>query len=240
MEPKVIKNRIKELREAKGWSQTRLAKAIGANKSQVSRLEKGDRGLSEQWIRKIADALGNPPSVILTDDLFYHHYEQAAKPPAPVAEPAPPPTTAPVAKPVAKAAPGGIAQVPVYDAGDYGADARPIGHNPYAEAWLKRLGRVPASDLAVIRISGDASQPTLHHGDEVLVDITVNRWRRDGLYALKYGTDGEVMIKRLAKSPRSHTLSVISDNPDYPTVKGVEDHEITVLGRVIWLGKVVG
>jgi phage repressor protein C with HTH and peptisase S24 domain len=51
-------NRVREWREARGWSQAQLARLIGASQPQVDRLEKGDRRLTEQWLRRLSEALG--------------------------------------------------------------------------------------------------------------------------------------------------------------------------------------
>lgn len=54
----MIKHRIRELREARGWSQERLAEAIGKSKWVVTRLEKGDTGLDIEIAERVAQALG--------------------------------------------------------------------------------------------------------------------------------------------------------------------------------------
>lgn len=77
-------NRIAELRAAKGVTQTQLAKAIGATLSMVGKLERGERSLKEDWIRRIARALdclpgdlferaGHPNSMSVTG--FIQHVE---------------------------------------------------------------------------------------------------------------------------------------------------------------------
>lgn len=51
-------NRIKEFRQAKGWTAQQLADAIGASQGAVSRLESGKMKLSLPWLERIAFALG--------------------------------------------------------------------------------------------------------------------------------------------------------------------------------------
>lgn len=58
-------NRIAELRAAKGITQTQLAEAIGATLSMVGKLERSERSLTEDWIRRIARVLDCLPG-----DLF--------------------------------------------------------------------------------------------------------------------------------------------------------------------------
>lgn len=52
------KNRIQELRLAKGWSQAELAQAVGTTGQQIGRLEAGTRKLTVEWMQLIAPALG--------------------------------------------------------------------------------------------------------------------------------------------------------------------------------------
>ncbi len=60
-------NRIRELREALGWSQTDLALKLDPKTSQpqIDRLEKGDRRLTVDWLALLAKALGVSPSDLL-------------------------------------------------------------------------------------------------------------------------------------------------------------------------------
>ena len=116
----------------------------------------------------------------------------------------------------------------------------PIHFNAYRLDWLHRVTSASSEMLAVIRVSGDSNWPTLHDGDHVLIDRTITRYSRDGLYVIRYNHDDEVMVKRLSRDPRSRLLSVKSDNSDYPTFDGVKDDDISVIGRVLWLGRNVG
>jgi transcriptional regulator with XRE-family HTH domain len=52
------KNYIKELREAKGWSQEKLAQMVGTTNQYIGMMESGKRGLGSHWIKKISAALG--------------------------------------------------------------------------------------------------------------------------------------------------------------------------------------
>lgn len=54
-----MSNRIRELREAAGWSRRQLAELIGTTPNQLVKLENGDRRLSDHW----ADRLARPLNV---------------------------------------------------------------------------------------------------------------------------------------------------------------------------------
>jgi transcriptional regulator with XRE-family HTH domain len=58
-------NRIRELRIAAGMSQQALADAIHVSKMTVSELERGQMNLTQDYMRRIGDALGMLPADIL-------------------------------------------------------------------------------------------------------------------------------------------------------------------------------
>lgn len=62
------KNRIQELREAKGWSQMELAAAVGTTGQQIGRLESGKRELTISWMQRLAPALGVEIPELLAPD----------------------------------------------------------------------------------------------------------------------------------------------------------------------------
>lgn len=52
------RHRLRSLRVDRGLSQEALAKLLHSSKQQISRLESGERQLTELWLRKLAAALG--------------------------------------------------------------------------------------------------------------------------------------------------------------------------------------
>jgi phage repressor protein C with HTH and peptisase S24 domain len=63
-------NRIRELREALGWSQTDLALKLVPKTSQpqIDRLEKADRRLTIDWMTRVAKALSVTPGTLIADE----------------------------------------------------------------------------------------------------------------------------------------------------------------------------
>ena len=51
-------NRIRELRLVQGWSQQRLADAVGVSKVTISDLERGQMQLTLDYMRRLAEPLG--------------------------------------------------------------------------------------------------------------------------------------------------------------------------------------
>lgn len=50
--------RVRQLREARGWSQEHLAVVVGLDRSYVGSVERGERNVSLENIEKFAHALG--------------------------------------------------------------------------------------------------------------------------------------------------------------------------------------
>ena len=156
------------------------------------------------------------------------------------------------APPVPPAADGDVVQIagedyallPVFDlrlsAGPgawVGDHAEPLYYEPHRQRWLRSITTAPVGSLIIARVDGDSMEATLRSGDQVLLDLTRNKPTRDGIYGLRQGD--ELMVKRLAVDPRSGAVTVISDNPHYPTWPDVAPDAIDVIGRVIWLGRQV-
>lgn len=59
------KNRIAELRRARGWSMDQLAERANTTGSQINKLEKGRVSLTTDWMYRIADALEVHPMDLL-------------------------------------------------------------------------------------------------------------------------------------------------------------------------------
>lgn len=60
-----MSNLIRPLREGRGLSQNRLAELVGTSGQQIGNLERGDRRLTDDWMRRIARALGVEPWELL-------------------------------------------------------------------------------------------------------------------------------------------------------------------------------
>jgi HTH-type transcriptional regulator/antitoxin HipB len=61
--------RLRELREARGWSQSELARASGVGQSAISRLEAGERSsISFADLERLADALDVDAAVLIVHE----------------------------------------------------------------------------------------------------------------------------------------------------------------------------
>lgn len=134
-----------------------------------------------------------------------------------------------------------LATVPVLDvaasagAGAFAENERVETAMRFDPAWLRRL-RLDASNLSVIRVTGDSMAPTLDDGDDILVDRgdTLDRLR-DGIYVLRL--DGVLNVKRLLLDPTRRRVTVKSDNPAYRNWPVLDRGGVDVVGRVVWAGR---
>lgn len=114
-----------------------------------------------------------------------------------------------------------------------------VGKFRFERSWLRQLSPASPDELSIITFVGDSMAPTINDGDDGLVDhSSAGRRVRDGIYVLR--RDESLMVKRLAVAPRAGTVTIVSDNPAYPTWSDVPVGEIDVLGRVIWASRKLG
>lgn len=117
-----------------------------------------------------------------------------------------------------------------------GDEAR-LGRLGFDPLWLRRLGVGDPERLSLIRVEGDSMATTLSAGDEILVDRGDAAERlRDGIYVLR--VDDALVVKRIARSPAS--VLVRSDNPAYPSWPDCDPAALTIVGRVVWVGRALG
>jgi Peptidase S24-like len=104
----------------------------------------------------------------------------------------------------------------------------------FDEKWLRRMGVHPAK-LTLIRVEGDSMAPTLNHNDDIMVDSgAAMEPLREAIYVIRL--DDTLMVKRLALGPQG-SLSILSDNPAYPNWDKVDAQQVSVVGRVVWIGR---
>jgi phage repressor protein C with HTH and peptisase S24 domain len=105
----------------------------------------------------------------------------------------------------------------------------------FEEKWLRTMSDNPAL-MSMIQVDGDSMTPTLNDGDDILVDRSdAGRALREGVFVLR--RDGTLLVKRLALSPASKSISVKSDNPNFPSWDNIDPNDVSVIGRVVWVGR---
>jgi phage repressor protein C with HTH and peptisase S24 domain len=219
---------LRQIRERQGLTQKDVAKLLNTTDVSVSRYEKEDNRLTLPLMQRLAKALRCSIAEIAGE---------AALQPMPL--PA-------LIDGVVELMGEMYTAIDVYDAGaaaGYGAfneDGEPLHQHLYRTQWLRTVTNAPPKDLAVIRVIGHSMEPTLHHGDHVLVDLTAKRISSPAIYVFRPPEGGEVQVKRIQRNLRTRLLTVASDNPSFPTQEGIEDDDLDLIGRVIWLGRNLG
>jgi hypothetical protein len=136
----------------------------------------------------------------------------------------------------------GLVQIPILDveaSAGHGAVAEMEakgGQFGFDERWLRKLTSSKPGKLSIIGVSGESMEPTLNDGDEVLVDLADGQpYLRDGIYVLRI--DDALSVKRVKVEAPGKLISIMSDNPAYPSWRGLERRAVNVVGRVLWLGR---
>lgn len=229
-----MENRIAELRKQRGLTYAELGAAAGTSAQQAERLEKGQRKLTQEWMNKLAKALGCEPI-----DLLVEQKPIAAQPVYSFSNSERGSTTA-----IHEFGGEEYGVVGVYDAtasagpGALNVDyPEPESFRLFPLNWLKSFRAGDPSALAILTVAGDSMEPTLENGDQILIDRSVRHLGRDGLYVLS--ADHETQVKRLSRDPRNRTVTIRSDNPKAESWMGVDEELVHVLGRVLWLGRKV-
>jgi len=213
-DPRSVLDRL--IRE-RGEDYASISRLIGRNPAYIQQfIRRGSpRKLDEEDRRLLADFFRVPESSL---------GGREGAMPAPAGRPVDPVVRIPRLDVRASAGPGAIT-----------GEEEAAGVN-FDSDWLRSFAPGGAAALSVIRVEGDSMEPTLADGDEILVDAKAVRERlRDGIYVLR--RDDTLLVKRVAVSPVTGRLAVISDNRAYRTDKDVDPATITIVGRVIWFGR---
>lgn len=96
--------------------------------------------------------------------------------------------------------------------------------------WIKR-NRFDPEKLIAIRVKGESMEPSLYHGDLLVVNTGDNRLVDGEVYAVNY--EGEAVVKRLSRDASQWWLT--SDNPDKRRYhrKLCEGDACLIVGRVV-------
>lgn len=105
---------------------------------------------------------------------------------------------------------------------------------PFDRNYLLSITKHSAQELGAAIVSDDAMTPTLRRGDALLVE-PCEQVTTAGLYASVH--DGKVNIRRVIEGLKPGTISVMTDNDDYPDFHDAPASDYPVSGRVIWIGR---
>lgn len=206
---------LREMRRRRGLSMEALAQLAGTTASQINKLEKRQRRLTDEWLVKLSQALKcNPEDLIDGSPASRRRLAQETIEHAFLPE----------------------CNLSVID--DDGP-AKGMGHfldyAVFRADWLTAVSSNSFDKLTVYVVDDDSMEPTLRSGDHVLVESAANQMRGDGIYVI--GMRAGLAIKRIVFSPEGDVVGVMSDNPLYPSHEAVRRSNINLIGRVIWVGR---
>lgn len=104
----------------------------------------------------------------------------------------------------------------------------------FDQRWLQSHGW-HYSDLRLVESRGDCMVPTVRDGALTLVDVSVDRLREEGVYVLE--VQGMLLVRRIQFDVEGGIIAT-SDNPAYREqyLRQQSDDELTVFGKVVWVG----
>jgi phage repressor protein C with HTH and peptisase S24 domain len=114
-------------------------------------------------------------------------------------------------------------------------DEVPIDLIRLKKDWVQEAIRPLTSptNLYFVHALGDSMQPTLNHGDILLIDTGVRAADVDGVYVLR--AHKRLFIKRV-RQRLDGSYEISSDNPTVKTVDVLNgEHEVEILGKVVWV-----
>lgn len=202
----------------RGEDYASLSRLLGRNAAYIQQFIKRGipRKLDEEDRRALARYFGVPQSLL-------------GGPPEAAASVQPPPPTLPPE----------IVRLPLLDIrasagpGAFVENEQPPDYLSVDVSVLRKIGRSGPDGLAVIQVSGDSMEPTLHDGDDLVIDRLDAAGRlRDGIYVLRLGE--MLMVKRIAMHPAGRGFEVRSDNPAYTAWRDCGLEDLSVIGRVVW------
>lgn len=102
--------------------------------------------------------------------------------------------------------------------------------------WIERELTADPESVALMCPQGDAMDPTVRTGDLVLLDLSQNQVRDDGIYALQLNDE---LVLRRVQTLMDGTAVICSDNPIYQKQEIPKNSAVSldVIGRMIWKGR---
>lgn len=215
---KTIAERIIGLREEAGLTQEALAELVGVHRSQISRWERGEGGIDDQKLARLADAFSKVLKRRLTTDFILGREEQTSVPTKGTQDE----VTALRAYPM-----GMTRRIPVFQ-------SIPIG----AEPQLIDQEDVPMSELQdtkgpcyFLQVSDDSmSGAGVHKGHRALIDTGAEV--QDGDIALiAVEGDTEARLRQFYREGDRHL--VLADNSGGRPML-VDAAKVQILGKMVW------
>lgn len=261
-------NRIKELRRLRGLTQDGLGKLVGTGRSQIVKLERGERRLTVEWMRRLARALECHPADLLANEPDSTGFSEVeSHSPLAAGRPGPSPSRAPQRPPSHDAAlsrgaepdfaprsgEAALASVTVPPAASLLRDVEVRGvavggHESCFEfngEVVDRVRRPPgiagASNVFAIYVVGQSMSPRFEEGEIVFVHPGRPATNGCDVIVELHGHDGEpgqCYIKRLVKKTPTRTV-LQQFNPARDDI-AFENDKIRAMYRILTASELLG
>lgn len=216
-----IGHKIRQIRKANKMTLNELALRVESDVGNLSRLERGIQGFSENLLQKIADALQVPVATLFSSDESGDTVNTYS------------------INSIVKERREDVYRIDVLDVSASAGNGAPskdvievIRSIEYVPEQARIIfGNRPESSVKLINVRGDSMVGTFEPGDLIFVDVSTCVFDGDGIYVFHF--NGDMFVKRLQKVKSQ--LLVISDNPHYRewTISEEEMHMFNVAGRVM-------
>lgn len=213
-----IRQKVKDLLEAKGIKMTNASIAIGQNHAYLQQYIRYGRPpkLSESARIGLAKLLGVSEEELLDERQIAEKALIAVSSPSLASK-------APVSLPIINA-------TACCGNGIENETENVIGFWQIPRDEYRAITTAAPERVKMLKVQGDSMEDTLSDGDWVLVDASHNFLGSDGLYLIKKGT--ALSVKRL-QTTVSGDILIKSDNSKYDTEK--EPHQnVVIVGKVVY------
>lgn len=201
-------NRIAYWRKQRGVSQGELADALGTGRSTIAKLEKGERGLSQDWMVRIGRALEIAPAELMDSAMLSETTEKIIE--APIV-------------------PWPLVQILF---GDAPQDVlSKLGHSTLSKKLSTLVVSYPHKAVAAVEVSDDQIDRIIAPGSYALVDRSDRTLRDHKLYLLEVNGHIGLFIYRDTDGPPR--FSRASHNVSWATVYPDQPDGARVAGRVV-------
>lgn len=204
-----MENNLKELRKKAGISQVELAEKLNTTQGMIGMLERGERKLAPEWLKKLSAVLGCSPLDILPDLNTVTPAVQPSQNSVNIAI---------------------ISAAACCGAGIENFSENVIGFWQIPKTEFQTITFANPESVKMLRVFGDSMEPTLKDGDWVLVDTSRNTVDSDGMFLIRM-TSG-LAVKRIQNTIGSDIV-IKSDNPKYDNITASAS-DVYVVGKVIY------
>lgn len=204
-----MRNNLRELRKKAGLSQLELADKLNTTQGMIGLLERGERKLSPDWLKRISQILCCSPLDILPDLN----------------------TLTPTVQPNQNSV-----SIEMIDAtaccgnGIENFMENVVGFWQMPKEEYRAISTIAPEHVKMLRVFGDSMETTLSDGDWVLVDISRNFFDSDGIFLIRLSTG--LAVKRIQGTLGTDVV-ICSDNPKYKPITA-SAREVFIVGKVIY------